>query len=229
MAVGYKLSEWNKVIQDVNEALADCLDPIPLAEGPNHRIAKSDLRQIHDAIKSICPDAVFSSLDPTPLRFKRSQIDEIYDALEDCNCDDDCTSEDGTIVVIDDLTRHVSVYCGGEEPETQTMAEYLNGIVVGAPGIIGRSFTFVNEQYGSSTDPDTTGPGCTGILDVNGAIIVIIGASSIAPTNPGIAVFCEDCGSEACGEAIDEANEQLPTAHNYHNYVVIGASNAECV
>lgn len=87
-----KLSDLNDLIQEVNDALSDCIDPIPLREAP-HRLQKADLRTIQDAIKSVCPDAVFSPLDITPLRAKQSQYDEIRAALEDCECC--CQGSDG--------------------------------------------------------------------------------------------------------------------------------------
>lgn len=85
MAVGMKLSELNSLIEEINEKL-DCIAPIPLREGPHHRIQKSDLREMQQAILSVCADAEFESLDPVPLRVKKSQYDEIRAALTECSC-----------------------------------------------------------------------------------------------------------------------------------------------
>ena len=88
----FKLDEWNKLIRAVNDILknptgAGCEAVAPLDEVTDpHRWAKSDIREVRDALKKTCPDIAFSK----ELRlWKEEVIDEIETQMDKawCNCE----------------------------------------------------------------------------------------------------------------------------------------------
>src|SRR5574340_616123 len=96
MAGPYKISDWNDLIQRVNDILENppedenCppVEPIDEVTAP-HIWSKSDIRTVQDKLKETCPDIEFEEIDGM---WKQSTIDEIEDAMLQawCNCTVDC-------------------------------------------------------------------------------------------------------------------------------------------
>src|SRR5690242_2693726 len=100
--MAFKRSEWNDLIDAVNEVLqnppgeTDC-NPLPALEhvGPGTIWRKSHIKQVQDALKATCDSISFNTI---PDLWKQSIVDEINTAIGQawCNCepeDDDCTPE----------------------------------------------------------------------------------------------------------------------------------------
>ncbi len=91
MAVPYKISDWNDIIDRINDLAqnpdpgCDAIDILENVTAP-HRWAKSDIRQVHDKLQEICDENTFSDI---PDLWKQSIIDEIEDAITRgwCKCD----------------------------------------------------------------------------------------------------------------------------------------------
>ena len=91
--------DWNDLIRNVNDTLenppgdsgCDPVDPLDEVE-PNHIWAKSDIREVQDAIKQTCDTITF---DEIPDRWEQSIIDDINDSLDDawCDCEEECQDE----------------------------------------------------------------------------------------------------------------------------------------
>jgi len=97
----WKLTDWNDIIQQVNDlaqnpdAGCDPIDPLEEVEAP-HRWSKTDIQEVQDKLKEICEDNTFAD---TPDLWKQSIIDEINDAIDLGWCDCLCQAEDETYII----------------------------------------------------------------------------------------------------------------------------------
>lgn len=103
MAGPYTREEWNDIIRRVNNKAenpepedsshedgtpCDPLDPIEEV-GPNHIWAVSDVEEVQDKLKEMCPEVQFT--DPLIL-WTQNLIDEIEEAIDQawCDCENNC-------------------------------------------------------------------------------------------------------------------------------------------
>lgn len=98
MAIGYGTDDWNSLIQQINLLAAECgVDPLPEAEDCR-RWEVQDIEDAHNKLLEICPDSVFSEIDP---RWMQVTVDEIQDAINAGACCAGCKSYDTTEVIRD--------------------------------------------------------------------------------------------------------------------------------
>jgi len=177
----FKRSDWNQIIQQVNDIRAnppsgcDPLDPIDEV-GPNHIWTFGDIQEVQDALIETCETITFSE---TPELWKQSIIDEINDAMSQVWCDCQCSeppipSEDGFEFIFFSIPSGPLV----EPPEQVLLSSLINGIVLGAPDIPGRTWAFFERLNldGSIFDSDdlVIEPlPCDGVVNYAGAFMVI--------------------------------------------------------
>jgi hypothetical protein len=138
MAGVLKRSDWNDIIQQVNDLSsnpdAGC-DPIepPLEEvGPDHKWSKTDISTVQDRLKEICEENEF---DEIPDLWKQRTIDEINEAIARGWCDcEKCQAEDETLII-----HEVNPTC---------LAVGVNALELPCEGILDRS-TCPESQSGS--------------------------------------------------------------------------------
>lgn len=115
MAGAFTRERWNEIIRQVNDLATnpdEGCDPVDTLEevGPNHRWAKSDIRQVHDKLIEICANNSFGEIKNLWLQ---STIDEIQDAIDAGWCDcDPCDVDDETIVLFD---QEIPCVNGGQQ------------------------------------------------------------------------------------------------------------------
>lgn len=82
----FKIDQWNSLIRDINDMVADCdSDPLEEIEAP-HIWAKTDIKLVQDKLIELCEDNEFEDI---PDLWKQSSIDEIETAIElgpCCDC-----------------------------------------------------------------------------------------------------------------------------------------------
>jgi hypothetical protein len=86
--MGFKRSEWNAIIQAVNDKITACESELPLLDeaGINHRWSVADILAVQNTLSELCPN---TSFDPfIPLRWKQSTFNYLQEAIENCNCCD---------------------------------------------------------------------------------------------------------------------------------------------
>lgn len=141
----FKRSDWNAIIQQVNDILQnppDGCDPLPPIDevGPNHIWTFGDIEEVQEALIATCATIEFEE---TPELWKQSIIDEINDAIGEAWCDCVCDeppipAEDGLEFVFFSIPSGPAV----EPPEEALLSSLINGIVLGAPDIPGRTWAF---------------------------------------------------------------------------------------
>jgi hypothetical protein len=107
----FKLSEWNDVIDAINDIRANppsdtnC-DPLPPIEHWENSkpFCKSEVRRVRAAIAETCGSISFPDMD-TPQLIKRQLLTQLNDAMGQawCDCEPDanpCASEDGTVIIL---------------------------------------------------------------------------------------------------------------------------------
>lgn len=218
-------ADYNALIDEVNVVITSppsgCEPLSPLEHvGPKHRWAKSDIRRIHEAITATCPDITFA---PIPMAWKQSTIDEIRDKLTQawCNCDDDCTDEDGTEFVVRMLTPRVASNCFGDGDGLEPLCSVIGGLSVGRPGVRGRGWQLLTKING------IYGPVAQGLISCQGQ--VVCGSGPSIATFYGIFVDCSSpCDAPVCQAALQQAAQTVATMPSLAYVLRINALSAYC-
>lgn len=207
MAV-YKRTDWNGLINDVNNVLAnppdgcDPIDPIPEV-GVKHRWSKDDIQEVHDKLIATCSTISFSGI---PELWKQSIIDEINSALESawCDCDDDSddcgdmTDEGGTeIDLLTQINGYVILGCDTNPAMLLPLSEMINGMSIGRPGIVGRTWRLYRRIEGSGSGSYQN---LEGSVACDGTIVY--GGTQTISTHNLLFGFCSNCSPDntACND-----------------------------
>jgi len=95
MAIPWKRSDWNAIIQQVNDLIADrpqgCAELTPLDEvGPDHRWSTNDISLVRSRLFDMCNDSTFNTL---AYKWQKDVIDEINANITNgwCGCEETWT------------------------------------------------------------------------------------------------------------------------------------------
>jgi len=190
--MGFKRSEWNTIIQQINDKITACGSSIePLVEaGPDHRWSVDDVRTVQTTLMGLCTNADF---DPViPLRWKQSTINRLQEAIVACDC---CGWEMYELPYTWGLTHEACTILGAPYD-----CYYLNlaGQTCGASGFryrVGALYCDVLYRINGDLAPRKIAWGYT-ILDDSG-----IAASEIPNTN----IFAVETGSTIIVEELDSS------------------------
>lgn len=243
----YKRSDWNGLVDEVNDVLSnppantDC-EPVATIEhvGPQHRWAKSDIREMQDAIMETCPSITFDEINDL---WRQSTIDEIREKLGqawcDCEEEDDCETDLANehmsefILYTGPPPRVLSPCYGdpGAGPYVSACSLY-DGMQVGRSGIydrVCRVFLRVFWNDGTTTIHPTNSVGhvsCEGIAEC-----MVDQNLYSGPYGPWVS--CGACFSaQICIDALADAELTLannPSQYgNYYYYLRIDTLSAFC-
>lgn len=236
--------DWNNIINSVNGVITnapaetDCesLPPIDTV-GPGHLWSKSDIQEVQDALRATCPSISFSEI---PDLWKQSIVDEINEAIGQAWCDcepdeDECdeeaiAAEDGLeILIFDNGPAKVVSTCLGTDTPPIALAPLINGLVVGAPGILARGWRVVRRNHRNDGVVTQSSALASGTLSCQG--VVSYGGIVQLTTAAGVAVACGDCESEGCADALADAADQVansPTVFYNSYHLILSTSSAFC-
>jgi len=175
-------NSWEELLDKVNDKLqnppedTDCeaIDEIDIPDAP-HRWAKSDIREVHDALNEMPGDCF--NFQEIPDLWRNSTIKDIEDQLDNswCDCESECTQEDqdaqraldGTITVLGTLPPVLWTNCEAfKDPGSNILwtedgsitdqghffdfCDTINGSQVGDPGFAGRFVRLGSRNVGDT-------------------------------------------------------------------------------
>jgi len=241
----YKRTDWNDIIQQVNDVLqnpppdTDC-EPLPTLDevGPNHRWSKADIQEVQDALKATCEDISFDTI---PELWKQSIIDEINEAIEqawcDCEPDDEPDCEQADIdaenglefALFNNGPPKVVSNCLGTDTPPIPLAPLIHGLTFGQPDIFNRVWRVVRRNHQNNGVVTQSSPLASGILSCQG-VVTYTGSVELT-TAAGINVTCSDCFSTGCEFALAEAALAVgtqPTVFYNTYHLIIDTAAAFC-
>jgi len=234
--MAFKRSDWNDLIDAVNEVLQnppDGCNPLPTIAhvGPGTIWRKSHIRQVQDAIKATCDDITFG---PVPDLWEQSIVDEINNKLEQawCNCDecnhDTVMAENGMEFLLYDNGPPIVVSpCLGNDTPDIPLRDLINAMQFGQSGIVSRIWRVFRRNH-RNDGGISQAVIATGVITCEG-IVNYAGSATVA-TAAGVFVSCSDCHSQVCADTLANAAAILGEPGNFYNtYVlVIDSTHADC-